>query len=128
MDGSTKRSCGGASLYADVDAKTAGMFNELALTFAVGTILATAVAILLPDDLGAWFLPIGIAVMVVSWVAGGGLSQRTPLSTPAHLSTTFARMERDTRFTDRRVSWNFIYKGVLIGTALTLAGLVALAV
>ncbi len=108
-----------------MDPRTAGMFNQLALTFAAGLLVATAIAVLLPGDLGVLFLPAGLVLIAVSYLAGGGLSIRTPASTPIDLSTTFARVETDIRMYGRNVNWNILYIGLLLGGALIIAGLVA---
>ena len=114
---------------ASVDATTAGMFNRLALYFVAGLLGATAVAVLLPDNLGVWFLPAGLVVTALAFVAGGGPSLR-PIraSTPMAMSHTFARVEHDIRMYERHVNWSLLYGGLIIGTALMIAGLVAFAV
>jgi hypothetical protein len=109
-----------------MDAKTAGMFNQLALTFMVGLLVATAVAVLLPGGVGVWFLPAGLVVMAVAFVAGGGPSLRPiRFSTPVAMSQRFARVEQDIRMYERNVNWNILYGGFLLGAALVIAGLVA---
>lgn len=102
------------------------MFNQLALTFVVGLLLATVVAVLLPDELGLLFLPAGLVVMAVAFVAGGGPSLRpVRASTPMAMSHTFARVEQDIRMYERNVNWNILYGGLVLGGALVIAGLVA---
>ena len=109
-----------------MDPRTAGMFNQLALTFVVGLLLATALAVLLPSELGVLFLPAGLVVMAVAFVAGGGPSLRPiRMSTPMAMSQTFARVEHDIRMYERNVNWNILYGGLLLGAALVIAGLVA---
>lgn len=109
-----------------MDSKTAGMFNRFAMTFVAGLFLATAVAILLPNDLGVLFLPAGVVVMAIAFVAGGGPSLRpTRASTPMAMSPTFARVEHEIRMYERNVNWNILYGGLLVGGALVMAGLVA---
>jgi hypothetical protein len=108
-----------------MEGTTAGMFNELALIFAAGLIVATVAALLLPYQVGILFVPAGLIIIAASYVAGGGTSIRTPASTPMTMSTTFARVETDIRFGERNVNWNLIFRGALIGTALVIAGLVA---
>jgi hypothetical protein len=109
-----------------MDARTAGMFNQFALTFAMGLLIATAVAVLLPNDLGLWFFPAGIVVMAVTFVAGGGPSLR-PIrpSTPMAMSAKFARVEHDIRMHERNVNWNLMTGGFVIGVALCVAGVAA---
>jgi len=102
------------------------MFNQFAVMFVAGLLLATAVAVLLPGDLGALFLPAGLVVMAVAFVAGGGPSLRpTRASTPMAMSPTFARVEHDIRMYERNVNWNILYGGLVLGGALVIAGLVA---
>ena len=109
-----------------MDARTAGMFNQFAVMFVAGLLLATAVAVLLPGDLGVLFLPAGLVVMAVAFVAGGGPSLRpTRASTPMAMSPTFARVEHDIRMYERNVNWNILYGGLVLGGALVIAGLVA---
>jgi len=102
------------------------MFNQFAVMFVAGLLLATAVAVLLPGDLGVLFLPAGLVVMAVAFVAGGGPSLRpTRASTPMAMSPTFARVEHDIRMYERNVNWNILYGGLVLGGALVIAGLVA---
>ncbi len=109
-----------------MEPRPAGMINRLALTFVVGLLLATVVAVLLPDELGLLFLPAGIVVMAVAFVAGGGPSLRpVRASTPMAMSQTFARVEQDIRMYERNVNWNILYGGLVLGGALVIAGLVA---
>src|SRR3989304_756540 len=109
-----------------MDARTAGMFNQFAVMFVAGLLLATAVAVLLPGDLGVLFLPAGLVVMAVAFVAGGGAPLRpTRASTPMAMSPTFARVEHDIRMYERNVNWNILYGGLVLGGALVIAGLVA---
>ncbi len=109
-----------------MDPRTAGMFNRFAMAFVAGLLLATAVALLLPNDLGVLFLPAGLVVMTIAFVAGGGPSLRpTRASTPMAMSPTFARVEQDIRMYERNVNWNILYGGLIEGGVLAIAGLVA---
>jgi len=102
------------------------MFNRLALYFVAGLFLATAVAILLPYDLGILFLPAGIVVMAVGYVAGGGHSIRPArASTPMAMSQSYARVEQDIRMYERDMNWNLVYGGFVVGAAFVVAGLMA---
>ncbi len=107
-------------------ATAAGMFNRLAMYFALGLLLSTLVAVLLPYELGLLFLPAGLLVMAAGYVAGGGHSIRPArLSTPVAMSQTFARAEQDVRMYERDLDWNPVLLGFVIGAALVVAGLVA---
>jgi hypothetical protein len=109
-----------------VDPKTAGGFNELAFWFVIGLLAASLVAVALPNDLGVWFVPAGIGVMALGYVAGGGHSLR-PIrtSTPMPMSAKLARVEHDIRMYERNVNWNLMYGGFVLGSAIAVAGLVA---
>jgi len=105
---------------------TAGMFNRLALYFVAALFLATAVAVLLPYELGILFLPAGLVVMAAGYVAGGGHSIR-PIraGAPMAMSQSYARVEQDIRMYERDMNWNLVYGGFVIGVAFVVAGLVA---
>jgi len=105
---------------------TVRMFNRLALYFVAGLFLATAIALLLPYDLGILFLPAGIVVMAAGYVAGGAHSIR-PIraGAPMAMSQSYARVEQDIRMYERDMDWNLVYGGFVVGAAFVVAGLVA---
>ncbi len=109
-----------------MDAQTAGRFNQLALGFAVALLLTTGLALFLPREARLYLFLLGVGVIFGAYVAGGGVSIRTPPSTPIDMSTTFARAEADIRFGDRNVNWNMIYGGFIVGSALAVAGIASL--